>query len=242
MRQFVVESEIDAEGRIRVSPKDVHYLGSVLRLRDGDGVEVRLRDGTLTRMHLAGEWLVDEGAGAAAAGEFLAGCRFSLLQFLPKAPKFDLIVRQAVEVGVTAIVPIRGEYSPPLGEGRLGRWQKIVKAARQQCGSPVDTEILPVTDLEKAIAWWKKEGGAGFMLDEKPNPALPLPGVHPDFSFGKSAAVAVGCEGGISPGERTLLLEAGFAPLHFPTNILRCETAALYGMAVVQGMVWRVNG
>ena len=51
----------------------------------------------------------------------------------------------------------------------------------------------------------------------------------------KKAAIAVGSEGGISPEEVRLLEEKGlFVPVHFAVNILRCETAALYGIAAVQ--------
>ena len=51
----------------------------------------------------------------------------------------------------------------------------------------------------------------------------------------KRAAIAVGSEGGISPDEVRLLEEKGlFVPVHFAVNILRCETAALYGIAAVQ--------
>ena len=54
----------------------------------------------------------------------------------------------------------------------------------------------------------------------------------------KRAAIAVGSEGGISPDEVKLLEEKGlFVPVHFDVNILRCETAALYGIAAVQTMI-----
>lgn len=47
-------------------------------------------------------------------------------------------------------------------------------------------------------------------------------------------ALAVGCEGGISPAEAQLLKANGFIPVHFAGNILRCETAAVYGIAALQ--------
>ncbi|MGI5174441.1 RsmE family RNA methyltransferase [Treponema sp. OMZ 840] len=46
--------------------------------------------------------------------------------------------------------------------------------------------------------------------------------------------LAVGCEGGISPAEKKVLEQSAFMPIHFKTNILRCETAALYGIAAIQ--------
>ena len=48
------------------------------------------------------------------------------------------------------------------------------------------------------------------------------------------AALAVGCEGGISPEEMEILLEKEFVPVHFDVNILRCETASIYGLAALQ--------
>ncbi|MBP5156692.1 MAG: RNA methyltransferase, partial [Treponema sp.] len=59
-------------------------------------------------------------------------------------------------------------------------------------------------------------------------------------------AVMVGAEGGISPSELEKAKESGFIPVHLETNILRCETAALYGLAIIQGAVmesdiWKLN-
>ena len=53
----------------------------------------------------------------------------------------------------------------------------------------------------------------------------------------KRVALAVGCEGGIGPDEVELLMQGGFIPVHFAGNILRCETAAVYGIAAVQSML-----
>ena len=51
-------------------------------------------------------------------------------------------------------------------------------------------------------------------------------------------ALAVGCEGGFSPKEFEILKQADFLPLHFNTNVLRAETAALYGIAVLQQLLY----
>jgi len=60
--------------------------------------------------------------------------------------------------------------------------------------------------------------------------------VHSAALFSR-IALAVGCEGGISPAERTLFEQNGFMPIHLKTNILRSETAALYGLAAIQNAV-----
>jgi 16S rRNA (uracil1498-N3)-methyltransferase len=48
------------------------------------------------------------------------------------------------------------------------------------------------------------------------------------------AALAIGPEGGMSARELDLLASAGFSCVHFRTNILRAETAAIYALAAVQ--------
>ena len=46
--------------------------------------------------------------------------------------------------------------------------------------------------------------------------------------------IAVGSEGGISEKEISILQENGFYLVHFKTNVLRAETASLYGIAAIQ--------
>ena len=187
-----------------------------------------------------------------------------LFQFLPKPQKMDLIVRQAAECGVKRIIPIAGEYSVKNdAAGRIERWERIIREARQQSGSGVDTEITDVVAVGAAAAMWKKfsadaekcaqtsgtlgascanppascaasaTASCAFLLDENPF-AGKSSLTRIDGRSVSAAALAVGCEGGISDNERKVLAEAGFEPLHFTTKVLRAETAAIYGIAVIQ--------
>ena len=181
---------------------------------------------------------------------------FSLFQFIPKPQKLDLIVRQATECGVKNIIPVISEYAEKgsiaaLQKGKLDRLERIIREARQQSGSPTDTKIFEPVTVEQAIELWnemKKEAGgeekaAGFVLSERAVPeALEGPfdklrdpsdseaASHPDV-----VCIFCGNEGGISPKELELLTKkALLQPVHFSVNILRCETAALYGIAAIQ--------
>lgn len=252
MRQFVCQSSPDASGRIRLSAKDSRYLLKVLRQVDGDIIDARLPDGTLAKMRLAlsgadaflvpaadcSEEAVVQGV---RSGELAAaGCgqqlELWLFQFLPKPQKMDVIVRQAAECGVTKIVPILGDYSVKNdADARLDRWERIIREARQQSGSAVNTEIVQVMSVEQAVDIWNNgENGAAFVLHESPEYSASC--LFEAARSGKvaRAAVAVGCEGGMSGRELDVLEKAGFKPLHFVTNVLRAETAAIYGLAVVQ--------
>jgi 16S rRNA (uracil1498-N3)-methyltransferase len=121
--------------------------------------------------------------------------------------------------------------------------ERIVREARQQSGSPVDTKIFEPVDVAGAIEIWNKikeeaggeENSAGYVLSER---AISSEGPFDrlrDHKNYKSVAIFCGNEGGISPEELELLTKkALLCPIHFSVNILRCETAALYGIAAVQ--------
>lgn len=263
MRQFIVEKGKEKNGLIQLDGKDYRYLCQVLRVRAGDMVNVRLPDGSLnnatvaqideaarrvtlqicadTKSSGATDKSITRGVQADEMSGDAAGVEYWLFQFLPRPQKFELIVRQATECGISVIVPVIGEYTEKssaqaLMGAKKERLQKIIREARQQSGSPVDTKVMEPVSLDKALEMWS--GDVAFVLSERGDCDGNLRAVVEGAgSRGKikRAAIAVGSEGGISPDEVKTLEEKGlFVPIHFAVNILRCETAALYGIAAVQ--------
>ena len=265
MRQFIVEKGKEKNGLIQLDGKDYRYLRQVLRVRAGDMISVRLSDGSLNNATVA---QIDEAARRVTlqicaetgktitrgvqAEEITGASEFWLFQFLPRPQKFEMIVRQATECGVSVIVPVIGEYTEKssaqaLMGAKKERLQKIIREARQQSGSPVDTKVLEPVKLEEAIELWNTGSfdtrlsahsttSVAFVLSERGDCDGNLRAVVEKAAGQiKRAAIAVGSEGGISPDEVKTLEEKGlFVPVHFAVNILRCETAALYGIAAVQ--------
>ena len=193
------------------------------------------------------------GAAESGVGEAESGVgealepppvEYTLFQFIPKPQKMDLIVRQATECGVKNIVPVISEYTQKgsidsMSGGRLERLERIVREARQQSGSPLDTKVFEPVTVEQAIELWNKmkeeaggeENSAGFVLSERDVVREP----HQSPATPTIVSIVCGNEGGISPQELELLVKKGlFCPIHFSVNILRCETAALYGIAAIQ--------
>lgn len=272
MRQFIVEKNQIKNGLIQLEGKDYRYFRQVLRVRAGDMVSVRLPDGSLSNATVAkidetsrsltlqlcadtGKTITrgvqaEELTGGAVSANGALMVEYWLFQFLPRPQKFEQIVRQATECGVAVIVPVTGEYTEKSSaEALLGskkeRLERIIKEARQQSGSPVDTKVLEPVSLDKAIEMWKDGSDSAesvaFVLSERDDCSGNLrAGVQKAGGLEKikRAAIAVGSEGGISPEEVKLLEEKGlFLPVHFAVNILRCETAALYGIAAVQSEI-----
>ena len=288
MRQFVSSCMPDSKGRIALTKKEFRYLSRVLRLQSGTPIDVRLNDGRFVSMLFCADKTepflaaadttaakataqngattanaaaalspADEESGVETQGAAAFVPELWLFQFVPKTQKIDLIVRQAAECGVSRIVPVKGEYSPP-SQGRTERWQRIIREARQQSGSPTATLIQEPLGAHEAAALWRGQSAAlrsaAFMLCEKPEGNASSCSLFSRIGEAvqkaggplQRIALAIGCEGGISPGERILFEQSGFMPIHFKTNILRTETAALYGLAAVQSAVteyeeWKLN-
>ncbi|MBQ7158172.1 MAG: RsmE family RNA methyltransferase [Treponema sp.] len=251
MRQYVSERAPDKNGLLTVSGKDYRYMKQVLRLTAGDMVQVRLPDGrlqntTVCKVNESERTIIlqvcAETGVAVNQPQNVAALDIWLFQFVARGAKMDTIVRQATECGVSTIVPVLGAFSQAGGSEknfRSERLLRIVKEARQQSGSAVDTRILDALTLEQAVALWHEhcgENAFAAVLYERTEETVPL---HKAVA-GKEiqrAALAVGAEGGISPEEIVLLRQGGFVPVHFKTNILRCETAALYGIAALQNAI-----
>ena len=257
MRQFVSGKAPDKKGLLEIGGSDFKYFRQVLRLVQGDMLSVRLPDGSLVNTTVA---LIDEkkrtvtlqlcGDKGGEKGEnqsgYSAETDFYLFQFEAKGPKMDLIIRQAAETGITKVIPVSGQFSQNFGKEknqRSLRYERIIKEARQQSGSPVATQVTSSMTLKEALLWWKEET-AGFekesfacVLYERSEKTQNLFDSLAQTDTVKKCAVFCGAEGGISPDEIDFLCENGVIPVHLETNILRCETAALYGTACVQNVI-----
>lgn len=267
MRQFISEKKPDNNGILILNGKDFRYFRQVLRARAGDMINVRLPDGKLQNMTLCRiddsaktlelqicgetETLADSSItrgvqaaeidGNVVSGGFMNGKRWYLFQFMPRPQKFELIVKAATECGVYRIIPVAGQYSEKSSlqtvTAKKERFDKIIREARQQSGSPVDTQIEEPMTVEEACDYWNKvsapENKTAFVLSERSENCAPFPGNLIEENV-TNVAIAVGSEGGISPEEVEILEQGLFGRLHFSVNILRCETAALYGIAAVQ--------
>ena len=259
MRQLILQKNQDKKGLVLVEGKDFHYLRQVLRVKVGDMVNLRLADGlpydsTVCKiddnskritLQVCGANLVRSQSDRLPESVEGPAIEYSLFQFIPKPQKLELIVRQATECGVKNIIPIISEYAQKgsveaLSGKKIERLERIVREARQQSGSPTDTKVFEPVTVEQAIEMWNKmkeeaggENSAGYVLSERAVDRQALQ--SRESGVPECVAIFCGNEGGISPDELDLLIKkALLQPVHFSVNILRCETAALYGIAAVQ--------
>lgn len=213
------------------------YLRDVLRLRLGAHIEVFDGTGGVYPSRLS-RW-VEDGAvlelGPRESRPF-AGVRLTLLQGLPKADKFELVVQKAVELGAEAIVPVVTERSVvKLDErkaaSRVERWQRIADEAARQClraDKPAVGEVIKLGDLLQKPP---QPGEHRLVLDEEER------GRRLRETLGDPAGrylVLVGPEGGLTREEVAASKSAGFTAVTLGPRILRTETVGLAVLSIVQ--------
>jgi len=158
----------------------------------------------------------------------------TLLQCLPKPGKMDLIVRQAAEAGVSRIVPLLSEHALDTGgrdAARMARWRRICREALQQSGNPRLVVIEEPVSLPGVCAD-PGDWGTAIFFHEEP---LEKRSLHEMLAQERRAvSILVGPEGGLAPGEVSLLRQRGFQPAWLGHAVLRVETAAIYAIGAVK--------
>lgn len=265
MRQFIATEPLNEKEQLLLFGKEKRYLKNVLRLKSGESIQVRLLDGQLLEMELVKQkdtWLLQKANGAKrketgvqAKKTDNQNLEIHLLQALIKPSKMEQLIRQASECGVKRIVPIRADLSQLyLADSKKERWETIIKEARQQSGSPVSTELTNCMSFDE---FFTKEGkNFALFTENNENNKKKLAfkcylseNIETESLFslltknGKPeiAYIVIGCEGDLSKREVDILEHNGFVPFHLSTNILRAETAALYGLAILQNAVMEFN-
>ena len=252
MRLFLLPSSFDKGSSLELTGKDFNYLIKALRLKKGQEIMGRDRDGGLwnLRIESIGKTSCILSAVAAEALEektdTLPQMRplkpIVLYQCLPKGRKADEIIKKATEAGVQDIVLVKSRNCVADLDGkessRLSRYDAIVTEAVQQSGSVVPTRVhgvLPFRDIAKDFAS-RGEGldHLGIILHQ-----VKLEENQADLfsclnGFDGIVAIVVGPEGGLEEDECSLLMDQGFKAVTLRTNILRCETASIYAIGAVQ--------
>ena len=151
---------------------------------------------------------------------------------LTKGDKMDLAVRQAVEMGVSRIVPTLSTncVSRP-DEKQLSkkteRWQKIAEEAAGQSGRGILPEVGQCVTLKSVAQNIKNEDMCLFFYEIGGSPLGKL-----DESI-KHISVIIGPEGGFSREEAEMLESNGARVTTLGPRILRAETAPVAAVTTV---------
>lgn len=218
-------------------PEDVAaHLVRVLRLQPGDACVLFNGDGHDydARIAATGKRSVDVEIGAVRVVDNESPLSITLLQGIARGEKMDLILQKSTELGIAAISPLWSQRSEvrldeARAEKRLAHWHGVVVAACEQSGRARVPRVAAPLSLAATLAALPAEG-LKLILDPEGEWGLQTLALEP----GMPVVLAVGPEGGWSPGDREQLRSAGFIGLRLGPRVLRTETAGLAAIAALQ--------
>ncbi len=159
----------------------------------------------------------------------------TLLPAIFKFDRFELLIEKATELGVETIRPFEATRTEHglmhAAAKRLARWQRIGLEASQQSRRTYLPQIEPAVRFPQALT---SPADLRLLLEEDSSapPIIDLLPQRRDAS--DHVAMMLGPEGGWTDEERNAARKAGWQPCSLGSAILRAETAAIAGLAVIQ--------
>ena len=220
--------------RLVLEDEAAAHLGRVLRTRPGE--PVTLFDGS--GPEFAGEIVeatrrsVAIAVGARRDADRESSLELVLLQGVCRNERMDWVVRKATELGVSAIRPVLTARSvvkldPAKVPPKIEHWRAIAISACEQCGRNTLPDILPPLPVPGALS--AHAGATGVLLDPEAKGG-PATLDRPQGPL----CLLVGPEGGLDEREREAARARGYRGIRLGPRILRTETAALTGVALLQ--------
>lgn len=226
---------MESGASVEIEGGDAHKIRRVLRLRDGDEIEIVDSSGTPFVAALA----FDGSRVRATLGDAIAveddayAVRFDVAQALPKGQKMDFVVEKITELGAHAILPFRCERSlARAATPKEERWQRLAESAARQSGRrSVPRVHATLASFSELIERFGDYDAVAFAWELAPH--VPLSERLPHVLDGADRVLlVVGPEGGFTHDEAEAARARGAALVWMGPRILRTETAALALLAV----------
>ena len=235
--RFYVPPDAISDNEVRFSGDQRKQIKNVLRLRAGDVVNVF--DGAGQEFAVSLKTIDDPATGVilqTTTPSTEPEVRLTLIQSLPKGEKIDLILQKCTEVGVSNFLFLETarsipHVSPEKLPSRLERWRSIVKEAAEQSGRvrlpsvdwavSFDEALKRISSIDHRLIAWECHEGSTLMSK------------LPEFKGAKDIALFIGPEGGFTEQEIEKARNAGVTPISLGSRILRTETAAIVGSALI---------
>jgi 16S rRNA (uracil1498-N3)-methyltransferase len=239
LQRLFVKCPLKGRGTVALDQEQVHYLGNVLRLHEGEKVLVfNGKDGEwcaeLSVVHKKrAELTLDHQTRPQENGPDLH------YLFAPlKRARLDYMAQKATEMGVSALRPVMTRHTVAERVKRDRMLANAIEAA-EQCGILHVPEVMEPVKLSKVLADWDDERLLIFADEVAPH-ASPIEALS--HAGQQPLAVLIGPEGGFDREERAALLAKPFVlPISLGPRVMRADTAAVAALALVNAALgdWR---
>jgi len=236
---FFVE-RLDGLGTVLLSREDSAHAQRSLRLRVGEEITLADGAGTVARGTFAGE---EDGRAAVRVLTMTPVAHLrpfvSVALAPPKGDRLGWAVQKLAELGVDSIVLVPTERSVRTWEADraariLDRQRAVAREAATQARNPFVMEVQSAGSLVDVLCQPRQHA---VMLHE--DAQQPMSDALPDAA--EAVRIVVGPEGGFTPAELALAESASVPLVWLGASILRTETAAVVGAALVLARYGRLG-
>lgn len=235
--RLYLPGEYSPEQVVALSKEQVHYVLTVLRLKNQHPVEVfngldQQAQGTLI---VTGRRSADLCIETVSRPTVESPLNTILVQGISRGDRMDTSIQKAVELGVSQIQPVFSERCDvKLNEDKLekrrAQWQQIVISACEQSGRCRVPEILPIQTYQNWLSGLDSSTAFGLVLDPYASETLQT---VKQSALAQPIYLLVGPEGGLTTVEVEQATEKGLTAIQLGPRILRTETA---GPAILAGL------
>lgn len=227
--RYFMDEDFKVGESVELTGQEQHHLAHVMRSREGDRVELVNGKGILAEAAVLTVGRRDALLKVENVNKVPPSkVSVILAQAIARPNRLDFILEKGTELGMTELWLFPAERSErgKFSESQLERMRQVTIAAMKQCGRL----YLPRIVIRDHFSKWEKFGGLTCFGDVDCKQPI---NDHFDWKNYARILFFVGPESGFSEGEVSFLRQIDAKGIKLNDNILRTETAALAGLAII---------
>ena len=237
MQHFFIEPEAIDKGKVHYLPDIARQIQRVLRLKEGESVNVLDNSGMIYEVALTFEGQAVSGSIVRQyASETESRLRLILMVALSQREKYEWILQKGTELGVSAFLPVISERSLVQKKdaiaGKRERWEAIIREAAEQSHRTRLPTLMETASLAEAVALPSKGAHSMKLCAHTTDDAIPLREILTN-NQPEECWVLIGPEGGFTDEEVGSARSHAFLITSLGKRVLRMETAAMAAAAII---------
>lgn len=239
MRRFFFQDEQRRGASVFLGSKESHHISKVLRLKEGEQVELCDQNGSVFSAEIITTGKTVELAlgnclprGNSTSGKLIVG------QSGIKSKNMEFILQKCTELGVDEFQPFVSARSQgnliQQYRGKGERWRRIIAEACKQCERPTPMELCDIQLFKDMIDETGDDADSLKLLFWEKEKRVTLHDYTEKLGSDTSVIIIFGPEGGFTEGEVEIARKSGWQTVGLGMRVLRSETAAIAATSLVQ--------
>lgn len=245
--RFYHDGVLQPDTQLTLDKQASHHLVTVLRTQPGDQLVLFNGDGN----NYPASLLETSGRNASKAAHLhIESCQpglpdsalaITLVQCVSRPERMDICLRQAVELGVSAIQPLYSRQSIKVNDAKRAQkkqehWQSIVISACEQSGRSTLPNLADALSYSEWLAQPMDTDNTHFILSPTATESLTqrANSMAQGSAYAGNVSLIIGPESGLDTDEIQQAVDAGASAVNLGNRILRTETAGPAGITLLQ--------